>query len=442
MADFSYIGPGRKIESSPYGFTIQDNSGAYYDFVPKSVFEKGIVKDSTQYYFPNVLTPNFSDQLLQNSRYITTESVKESVGKDFAQDLKKYGFDDEDGFLFQLQQTDGPYFTSWIDQNIRGVWSYKINDSFETDGLNVKRGPITGISSYQGQPVFLYDTAGSSGPVKEGWISYDPETGGGKPNAYWFVPGKTPSWVKPAKAIGYGLIGIGTLGLAGLGPLAAGSGAAAGGASLGTGITAGAGGATGLTAGAAGATGLAAPAGFTFAPTVGAAGAGIAAGSQLGTGITPGAAGQGLQLPTAPGLSEMGGGTGLLAPVEGGMVSQLGFVPAGATPVLGDPKSFINDPNVLGQAVLPTQAAGMSVTDALRLANQARGLLGAGQNPAVQQGMPGQQAGQRGAVDYSGVLGLLQQQARTPGVSSLTAPAQLMPRYQPTLLPNVLSLLG
>jgi hypothetical protein len=441
MADFSYIGPGRKIESSPYGFTIQEKDGTYFDFVPRSVLEKGLVENNKQYYFPSVLNPNFSEQLLQNSRFLTTEAIEKQVGEDFSKDLKKFGFDDKDGYLIQLQSTDGPYFTSWLDQNIGNLKSYTIGSEVETPGWGTYTlGKIQGLGTTpDGRKAFSTNTTGNV-PNAQGYIQYDPETNDSQWWTSYYDPGKKPSWAKPLTALGYGLIGLGTFGLAGLGPLAAGGAGA--GAGLGTGLTAGAGGATGLTAGAAGTTGLVAPAGFSFAPGIGAAGAGIAAGSQLGTGITPGAAGQGLQLPTAPGLSEMGGGTGLLAPVEGGAVSQLGFIPAGATPVLGDPKSFINDPNVLGQAVLPTQATGISATDALRLANQARGLLGAGQNPAVQQGMPGQQAGQRGAVDYSGVLGLLQQQARTPGVSSLTAPAQLMPRYQPTLLPNVLSLLG
>jgi hypothetical protein len=147
----------------------------------------------------------------------------------------------------------------------------------------------------------------------------------------------------------------------------------------------------------------------------------------------------------------MGGGTGLAVPVTGGTVTQLGFVPTGATPVLGDPASFINNPDVLGNTVFSTDylaapgaaAAGLSATDALRIANQALGLLGAGENPLVpqQQGLPQSGRGSQG-VDYSGLLSLLQAQARTPGVSSLTAPAQLRQIYQPTLLPNVLSLLG
>jgi hypothetical protein len=79
-----------------------------------------------------------------------------------------------------------------------------------------------------------------------------------------------------------------------------------------------------------------------------------------------------------------------------------------------------------------------NLSNALRLGNALMG------QPQQQQGLLGGMGGgrQAGAVDYSGVLGLLAQQARTPGVASLAAPAQLQPMYQPTLLPNVLSLLG
>jgi hypothetical protein len=146
----------------------------------------------------------------------------------------------------------------------------------------------------------------------------------------------------------------------------------------------------------------------------------------------------------------MGGGTGLAVGVPGGTVTQLGMVPTGATPVLGDPASFINDPNVLGNTVFTTDtllapgaATGPSVTDTLQNLNRLRGLLGAGENPLVpqQQGLPQSGRGGKG-VDYSGLLSLLEFQARTPNVAGLTAPAQLRQIYQPTLLPNVLSLLG
>ena len=62
--------------------------------------------------------------------------------------------------------------------------------------------------------------------------------------------------------------------------------------------------------------------------------------------------GQGLKLPTTPSLDSMGGGSGLTVDVEGGKLSELGLTPDQATPILGDPGSFVNDPNVLGREVM------------------------------------------------------------------------------------------
>ena len=130
----------------------------------------------------------------------------------------------------------------------------------------------------------------------------------------------------------------------------------------------------------------------------------------------------------APGLSSMGGGTGLLAPVQGGVVSELGFVPTGATPSLGDPSSFINNPDYLGSPVIsedylavPGQApAGLSVQDALKNARLASSLFGQPQQGLL--GGYGGGGGQSAGVDYSDLLALLQGRAGTPGISSLIAP--------------------
>lgn len=68
--------------------------------------------------------------------------------------------------------------------------------------------------------------------------------------------------------------------------------------------------------------------------------------------------GLGLKLPESPALKDMGGGQGLTAkvvdPVTGevGTVGALGLTPEDAAPVLGDPKSFINNPEVTGTPVL------------------------------------------------------------------------------------------
>ena len=106
------------------------------------------------------------------------------------------------------------------------------------------------------------------------------------------------------------------------------------------------------------------------------------------TGLTPGA-GEGLQLPQVPALPGMGGGQGLSVPVAGGTVTEAGFTPSGATPPLGDPGSFINDPNVLGQPVIETVPGGLGareVFDALRRANSLSNLL-SGPGEAVGGGL-------------------------------------------------------
>jgi hypothetical protein len=141
------------------------------------------------------------------------------------------------------------------------------------------------------------------------------------------------------------------------------------------------------------------------------------------TGITPGTPGIGLQAPTLPSLGSMGGGQGLSVPVEGGTVTQGGFTPTGAVPVLGDPGSFINDPNVLGQDVINVEPSSISLRDAfdaLRNVNRVSGLLGGGggSQPVGGGSDPGQMPA--GSVDVSNLLALLSGAgARTPNIYSL-----------------------
>lgn len=85
------------------------------------------------------------------------------------------------------------------------------------------------------------------------------------------------------------------------------------------------------------------------------------------TGLLPGTSGEGLVLPEVPALPGMGGGQGLVVPVEGGFVGETGFTPIDATPILGDPGSFINDPEVLGRPVIEDVAGALTVGDALDL---------------------------------------------------------------------------
>lgn len=156
----------------------------------------------------------------------------------------------------------------------------------------------------------------------------------------------------------------------------------------------------------------------------------------------------------APGLSSMGGGTGLLAPVQGGVVSELGFVPTGATPSLGDPASFINNPDYLGSPVISEDYLGLTasdmptgigIQDALRMARTGMQLFG-GQQQQGLLGGGGTAPYQAQGVDYSGLLSLLQGKARTPGVSPLIAPvvSPVARPYEPLLgqQPQYQSLLG
>lgn len=99
-------------------------------------------------------------------------------------------------------------------------------------------------------------------------------------------------------------------------------------------------------------------------------------GFQGGEGLHVGAGnGLGLQIPTSPGLTPMGGAQGLtVGTVDGGVVSALGYAPVGSSPILGDPSSFINDPNILGNTVIGTDTllspgaagAGSSLLDKLK----------------------------------------------------------------------------
>lgn len=133
--------------------------------------------------------------------------------------------------------------------------------------------------------------------------------------------------------------------------------------------------------------------------------------------------GQGLTDPTMPGIPSMGGGQGLTMGVPGGTIGAGGFTPSDAVPILGDPGSFINDPNVLGRPVIEPISEGISLRDAFDAArgiNRVAGLLGGGSQQPVGGGSdPGQQR-MAGSVDVSQLLDLLgSARARTPSIYSL-----------------------
>lgn len=160
-----------------------------------------------------------------------------------------------------------------------------------------------------------------------------------------------------------------------------------------------------------------------------------AAGMGGGTGLIPGTAGQGLQVSTSPNVAGMGGAQGLTVPVAGGIVSQLGLTPTGAVPVLGDPGSFINNPDVLGQPVIQqgTPAASLSIADALRGARLVNSLLNQPQQPTQTQPIGSSQGMGATGIDYSGLLSLLASQPRVSGL--------LGTQFQPQSI-NLASLLG
>jgi hypothetical protein len=87
----------------------------------------------------------------------------------------------------------------------------------------------------------------------------------------------------------------------------------------------------------------------------------------------------------------MGGAQGIAVPVAGGTVTELGFIPIGSTPVLGDPNSFINDPNVLNRPVFTTDEiifpgeTDLDLLDTARTIKSVTDLLGNEQTQSRQQ---------------------------------------------------------
>jgi hypothetical protein len=125
----------------------------------------------------------------------------------------------------------------------------------------------------------------------------------------------------------------------------------------------------------------------------------------------PTAFSQGLQILPSPSLPSMGGGQGLTVPVEGGTVGSLGFTPTGASPVLGDPASFINNPAVTGQPIMATEPPpGMSGE---QQANLLKSLINA-----------------FGAAGTAGLMGSAMSSPQQ-GQQSAYQPASTMPNYSP-----------
>jgi hypothetical protein len=123
----------------------------------------------------------------------------------------------------------------------------------------------------------------------------------------------------------------------------------------------------------------------------------------------PTAVSEGLQILPSPSLPSMGGGQGLTVPVEGGTVGSLGFTPTGASPVLGNPNSFINDPAVTGQPIMATEPPpGMSGE---QQANLLKSLIN--------------------AFGSAGAAGLMGSAMSSPQQGAAYQPASTMPNYSP-----------
>jgi hypothetical protein len=100
----------------------------------------------------------------------------------------------------------------------------------------------------------------------------------------------------------------------------------------------------------------------------------------------------GMDMPKSPNIDGMGGGQGLRLPVEGGYITEQGFIPEGYTPDLGDPNSFINKPapnvsikppSAPGKPATPPKAPPKPGTPSSGIdINQLMSLLGGGQQAA------------------------------------------------------------
>ena len=473
-----------------------------FTFIPQNIAEKGWIKDGKQYYFDFLLDKDNFDSLRNDGSFVDLSKIGNYEIGNFDTIAKENNISTQ-GFLIPT--------TSKVAEQARNptknsIFSYDPN-SFKGD---YKVGEIQGINLVNGNPTYIAQGIGpnatqariqaantrdytGSNTTDESRFWVDSYKKGRSPLGSFgdFINDVVGSDLFKIAALGTGIYGLSTL---------AGAGAAG---AAGSGLLPSAAGITGLTPGAAGITGITAPAGFALAPSVGAGLVGAAGASELfgtpsyglldtaqfptegikATASTTGGAsapfattpayselttvipagGGAATVPglSVPGLSSMGGGTGLQVPVAGGIVTEMGFVPVGATPALGDPSSFINNPDYLGSPVISEDylaltgadmPSGLSLKDALDYARQASQLLGGQQQQQFGLFGGGQVAGgarQAGGVDYSGLLALLQGKAGVPGVSPLLSPVASplaqqqnllnapMPQYQP-LSPNLL----
>ena len=118
-----------------------------------------------------------------------------------------------------------------------------------------------------------------------------------------------------------------------------------------------------------------------------------------------------LDMPRAPNLESMGGGQGFVMPVDGGVMTESGFIPDGYTPDLGDPSSFINKPPP-GEDVSPAVQKALDAG----AAQTAKDVSKAGQQKPKTPQQPGS------GLDFAGLLGLLGSMGGQQGPVALTVP--------------------
>jgi hypothetical protein len=150
----------------------------------------------------------------------------------------------------------------------------------------------------------------------------------------------------------------------------------------------------------------------------GATGFGLSAGTATGGA----AAGTGLNAGALGGMGYLGGAGNLAVGTAGLTAEQIaqaelaGQIGSNASSGLGYLGGAESLPSGTAGITGVTATPSISIQDALRGANQINNLLGKQPTPT---GMPRQQIRPAGAVDYSGILSLLEQKAKRPNILSL-----------------------
>jgi hypothetical protein len=111
----------------------------------------------------------------------------------------------------------------------------------------------------------------------------------------------------------------------------------------------------------------------------------------------------GLQPSGTPNINNMKGGQGATVPVQGGTATGIGVTPDNASPNLGDPNSIINNPDVIGQPVAPTDTSLNVPLPNIKLPTSKTGSTTASQTNAANQAASNQPS----AVAQNNLLGLL-----------------------------------